>query len=148
MNDPTSGLIDIIEPARPLLATGGYNLWLLILGVLTLMLLGLWVYWRGHRARVFRKRLHQLELAYAAGNIDQREAAYRLAQELQQGLHLQQLDAHQLPSALPVAESEHWAVTVTRLDILRYQAGARLDGGQWAQLFSHANVWLRRAGRC
>ena len=89
MNDPTSGLIDIIEPARPLLATGGYNLWLLILGVLTLMLLGLWVYWRGHRARVFRKRLHQLELAYAAGNIDQREAAYRLAQELQQGLHLQ-----------------------------------------------------------
>ncbi|MHB1245520.1 MAG: hypothetical protein ACYCZH_03705 [Sulfuriferula sp.] len=148
MNDPTSGLIDIVAPTRPLLATGGYDMWWLVSGALVLVLLGLWVYWRGRRARVFRKRLYRLELAYAAGGMGQREVAYCLAHELQRGLYLQQLDANQPPSALPVAESGHWAETITRLDMLRYQAQTHLDERQWAQLFSHANVWLRRAGRC
>lgn len=148
MNDPTSGLIDIIEPAKPVLAASSHSMGWLVSGMAVLVLLGGWIYWRGRSARIFRKRLHQLELAYVAGSMNPREAAYRLAYELQHGLRLQQLDADKPPPVLPAAELADWAETITYLDTLRYQAGTRLDGQQWAQLFSHANTWLRRAGRC
>lgn len=148
MNDPTSGLIDIVEPAKPILAVGSHSVWWLVAGVAVLMLLGGWMYWRGRCVRVFRKGLHQLEQAYVAGSMNQREVAYRLAYELQHGLRLRQLNADKPPPVLPAAESADWAETITYLDTLRYQAGTRLDGQQWTQLFSHANTWLRRAGRC
>lgn len=147
MNDSTSGLIDIIEPVRPMLAATSYSAWWLALVVTALVLLGLWMRWRGRCVRACRKRLHQLRQACAAGSVSQREAAYRLAFELRQGLQLQQLNADQ-PPALPAAEHPGWAETVTRLDTLRYQAGASLDDQQWVRLCNQADTWLRRAGRC
>lgn len=149
MNDPTSGLIDIIEPVRPVLAaTIGYSAWWLALAVAALVLLGLWMRGRGQCVRACRKRLQQLRQACAAGSVSQHEAAYRLAFELRQGLQLQQLNADQPPPALSIAEHPGWAATVTRLDTLRYQAGASLDDGQWTRLFNQADIWLQRAGRC
>ena len=148
MNDTTSGLIDIIEPVRPMFTTTSYSAWWLALGVATLVLLGLWMRWRGHSVRACRKRLRLLRQACAAGSVGQHEAAYRLAFELRQGLLLQQLDADQPPRALPVAEHPGWAETITRLDTLRYQDGASLDDSQWTHLFNQADIWLQRAGRC
>ncbi|BBP05536.1 hypothetical protein TPL01_03050 [Sulfuriferula plumbiphila] len=148
MNDPTSGLIDIIGPVGPVLDATSYSAWWLVLGVATLVLLGVWMRWRGRCVRACRKRLQQLRQACAAGRVSQHEAAYRLAFELRQGLQLQQLNADQPPPALPIAEHPDWADSVTRLDTLRYQAGASLDDSQWTRLFNQADIWLQRAGRC
>lgn len=148
MNDPASGLIDLIEPVRPVLVATGYGVWWLALALATLVLLGLWMRWRGRCVRARRKRLQQLRQACAAGRVSQHEAAYRLASELRQGLQLQQLNADQPPPALPVAEHPGWAESVTRLDMLRYQAEASLDEGQWTRLCKQVAIWLKRAGRC
>lgn len=148
MNDPSNGLIDIIEPVRPVLAATSYSAWWLAFGVATLVLLGLWMRWRGHCVRACRKRLQQLRQACAAGSVSQHETAYRLAFELRHGLQLQQLNADKPPPALPVAEHPGWVDTITCLNTLRYQAAASLDDGQWARLFNQADIWLKRAGRC
>ncbi len=148
MNDPASGLIDIIEPVRPVLVAASYSAWWLVLALAALVLLGLWMRWRWRGVRACRKRLQQLQQACAAGRVSQHEAAYRLASELRQGLQLQQLNADQPPPALPVAEHPGWVESVTRLDMLRYQAGASLDEGQWTRLCKQVAIWLKRAGRC
>ena len=148
MNDPTSGLIDIIEPVRPMLVAASYSAWWLVLALAVLVLLGLWMRWRGRCARACRKRLQQLRQACAAGRVSQHAAAYRLASELRLGLQLQQLNADQPPSVLPVAEHPGWADAIARLDTLRYQAGASLEEGQWMRLCNQVDNWLKRAGRC
>lgn len=148
MNDPTSGLIDIIEPVRPVLVAASYSVWWLALALAALVLLGLWMRGRGRCVRACRKRLQQLRQACAAGRVSQHAAAYRLASELRLGLQLQQLNADQPPSALPVAEHPGWAEAIARLDTLRYQAGASLDEGHWTRLCNQVDIWLKRAGRC
>ncbi|GBL46073.1 hypothetical protein SFMTTN_1885 [Sulfuriferula multivorans] len=145
MNDPTSGLIDIIEPVRPMLVATSYSAWWL---VLALVALGLWMRWRWRGVRACRKRLQQLRQACAAGHVSQHTAAYRLASELRLGLQLQQLNADLPPPALPVAEHPGWAEAIARLDTLRYQAGAGLEEGEWMRLCNQVDIWLKRAGRC
>ena len=148
MNDPTSGLIDIIEPVRTVLVAASYSAWWLVLALAALVLLGLWMRWRGRCVRACRKRLQQLRQACATGRVSQHAAAYRLASELRLGLQLQQLNADQPPPALLVAEHPGWADAIARLDTWRYQAGASLDEGQWTRLCNQADIWLKRAGRC
>jgi hypothetical protein len=41
-----------------------------------------------------------------------------------------------------------WAYLVTRLDEVRYQAGAGTNDQTWARLFAIAESALRRSGRC
>lgn len=148
MNDSTSGLIDIIEPVRPMLVAASYSAWWLVLALAALVLPGLWMRWRGRGVRACRKRLQQLRQACAAGRVSQRAAAYRLASELRLGLQLQQLNADLPPPALPVAEHPGWAEAIARLDTLRYQPGASLEEGEWTRLCNQVDIWLKRAGRC
>lgn len=148
MNDPTSGLIDIIEPVRTVLVAASYSAWWLVLALAALVLPGLWMRWRGRGVRACCKRLQHLRKAYAAGSVSQHEAAYRLASELRLGLQLQQLNADLPPPALPVAEHPGWAEAIARLDALRYQAGAGLEEVEWTRLCNQVDIWLKRAGRC
>lgn len=145
-NEPTSGLIDIIEPVAPAIVAQPSPLWpLLVLGVLLVLAAAGW--WRARRPQRSRiKRVRQLRRAMLAGEASGHEAAYRLALELRAGLRMRRLAA----AAPPVActEPARWAELVAQLDALRYQPEAALDGTHWAALFAYTETCLRRAPRC
>lgn len=149
MNDATSGLIDIIEPAPPAaIATHASLTWVVAAAVL-LLLAGWVIGWRRRRCRrAARKQLRQLRLALQTGVASQQDTAYALAAELARMFKLRQLQAGAPPDGLPQTAHADWAYLVTRLDEMRYQTDAGTDDQTWARLFAIAESALRRSGRC
>lgn len=149
MNEATSGLIDIIEPAAPAAEAATHPLlWLAVaLALLLVVIAAIW--WRRQRCqRAARKRLRQLRLTLLAGDISQQSVAYALASELTQVFQLKQLQDQVRPSALPPVAHTEWAHLITSLDKLRYQTDACVDTEAWERLFTIAESTLRWSGRC
>jgi hypothetical protein len=137
------GLIDIINPAPPpLLVTATYwGLW----AALLLALLGvaggaLW--WRCRARRTVRRSMRQLQAKFHQGVLDERSAAYQIADSLRAYLKLAQLSAAVPPGLSPAARSG-WVVLISQLDQLRYQPGSTLDAAQWAALWQQVGLCLR-----
>lgn len=87
-------------------------------------------------------RLDALTTAWQAGNIKEREAAYRLVTLLRLGLGLPQLPP-KAPAGIPQAA---WESLLDHCSALRYRPGA---AGLDAQMFSQVRAWLTtRAKAC
>jgi hypothetical protein len=89
--------------------------------------------------REARRRLDALHADWLAGELDDREAAYRICAVLRIGLHLAQLMPSRPP---PHIQADEWAGIVERLQILRYRpAGRGLD----EKVFERIAGWLAAA---
>lgn len=147
-DDPLSRLADIDLPGPP-----DWQPVLTALGAAVVLAPAMvWVTWHLWR-RVPRRgaapaaeraaaRLDALRRRWEGGEIDDREASYRLAALLRLGLGMDQLDGH-CPPAL-TADRTQWAKTVAALGRLRYEPSpaARLQ----AEDFARIKTWVTAAG--
>ena len=149
MNEASSGLIDIIEPAAPLAAeTAG---WLTLAGliaamlVLALVLLLLWKY--KLPAFLALRRLRKLREEQLAGELAPHESVLMLALELRHGLAVKRLLADRMPVQFKPHEHTRWVEFMHGLDAMLYQHKAELGADSLAALFTQAEYWLRRYSR-
>lgn len=151
-DDPLNRLADIDLPAPPhwqpvLTAFGAAAVLVPVLG---------WLVWRAaarrrrprgsgmSASRRAAARIDAVRRSWENGEIDDREASYRLACTLRLGLGLDQLDGR-CPPAL-AAHRPQWNATVAALARLRYEPApeeARLRAGDFARI----KDWLDLAGR-
>ena len=149
MNETSSSLIDIIEPAAPVMAeTAG---WLLVAGIIAAVLvfaLALFVLWKyKFPAYVAVKRLRKLRNELQAGELTPHETVLMLALELRHGLAVKRLLAGKMPVQFKPHEHTRWAEFMDGLDALLYQHKAELSVDKLATLFTQTEYWLRRYGR-
>lgn len=138
-------LADIIPPAPP--AATPWWLWLLVaLAFIAIVALVVWRITRRRRRTVpsgdlrgdALAALSALRLAWEAKQIDDRDAAYRLATVLRRGLGLAQLSDDNPPAT--INDAPLWRDTLQQLDRQRYrrQRGQPLP----PELFERAQRWL------
>lgn len=149
MNEASDGLIDIIEPAAPLMVEG-VN-WLRIAGllaVLVLAVIGLWLLWKkkwpSYRAV---KRLRKLQQQLLAGKLPPYEAILLLAQELQNSLGQKRLLRDAALLNFQQQDSLLWPGLIKQIDAMRYQSDVKLDKDELAKIFIQAEIFLRRYSR-
>ena len=149
MNETNSGLVDIIEPAAPVLAetTGWLSMTGLIAAVLVLAL-ALFVLWKYKLpAYVAVQRLRKLRRELQLGELTPHETVLMLALELRHGLAVKRLLAGKMPMQFKPHEHTRWAEFMDGLDALLYQNKAELSADSLATLFTQTEYWLRRYGR-
>jgi hypothetical protein len=143
------GLIDIIEPAAPVLGAAGNWPWiaaavamLVILAVAILLLLK-------YKLPAYRalRRLRKLRQQTLAGELTPHESVFMLALELRHGLGVKRLRAEEVPVILKPQDRSLWPEFMQQLDIMLYQRGAELDAGVLAALFAQIEKWLWRYSR-
>lgn len=149
MNEASDGLIDIVEPAAPLMVEG-VN-WLRIAGllaVLVLAVIGLWLLWKkkwpSYRAV---KRLRKLQQQLLAGKLPPYEAILLLAQELQNSLGQKRLLRDAAPLNFQQQDSLLWPGLIKQIDAMRYQSDVKLDKDELAKIFAQAEKFLHRYSR-
>jgi hypothetical protein len=149
MNDQTNGLIDIVEPAAPLAATGAGWLWIaLSLAVFVLFLLGLFMLWKMKwPAYQALKRLRKLQQQTKAGELTPHESIFMLALELRHGLGVKRLLADSVPAHFKPQEHTRWPEFMHGLDAMLYQHKAEQSAEKLAELFIQTEYWLRRYSR-
>lgn len=148
-DDPLSRLADIDLPTPPdwqplTTALGAAAVLAAAVGWL------MWRLWRRHGQRRTESppgrravdRVDAVRGRWEAGEIDDREASYRLASALRLGLGLDQLDARCPPGL--AGEETQWGGTVAALGRLRYEpsSAARLRPEDFARI----RQWLIAAG--
>ena len=146
MNDPTVGLVDIIEPVAPLPDAGSGMIWL-VTGIVLIVLLvaGLIVWWRKRQpARLMEKRLQALRDVSRTEALTRHEMVYLIALELRRGLNLARLLPDDVPAAFQGNDLVLWPDFVQRLDALRYQPEIAMDESQLEALLTQTETWLRR----
>lgn len=149
MNEASDGLIDIVEPAAPLMVES-VN-WLRIAGllaVLVLAVIGLWLLWKkkwpSYRAV---KRLRKLQQQLLAGKLPPYEAILLLAQELQNSLGQKRLLRDAAPLNFQQQDSLLWPGLIKQIDAMRYQSDVKLDKDELAKIFAQAEKFLHRYSR-
>lgn len=149
MSEANSGLIDIIEPAAPVLvATGGW-LWMTVLiAGLTLVAVVLFVLWK-YKLPAYRaiQRVRDLQKKLHAGEHTSHETLLLLALELRHGLGLKRLRAENLPERCKQQDRARWPEFMQHLDELLYQHDVELSEEKLADLFVRVEYWLRRYSR-
>ena len=146
MNEPASGLIDIIEPAVPIAPAAGSWLWVAVTGAvlvsLVIALLALWKNkWPAYRAIKHLRKLHQQVIA---GELTPSDGVVLLVQELRHGLRLPQQLTKEAPQAFSQQDKHLWEGFVGQLDALRYQPGEMLTAAHLEPYFSQIEIWLQR----
>ena len=140
------GLIDIVEPAAPVVAAAGNWPWiaavaamLVILAVAILLLLK-------YKLPAYRavKRLRKLRQQALAGELTPHESVFMLALELRRGLGVKRLRAEEVPMMFKQQDRTVWIEFMQHLDTMLYQRGAELDTGVLAALFAQIEKWLWR----
>lgn len=149
MSDANSGLVDIIEPAAPLVTeTAG---WLTVSGLIAVMLvlaLLLFVLWKYKLpAYLALRRLRKLRGEQLAGELTTHEAVLMLALELRHGLAVKRLLADRMPAQFKPHEHTRWAEFMHGLDAMLYQHKTGPGAESLAVLFTQAEYWLRRYSR-
>jgi len=143
------GLIDIIEPAAPVVAAAGNWPWiasavamLVILAVAILLLLK-------YKLPAYRalRRLRKLRQQALAGELTSHESVFMLALELRHGLGVKRLRAEEVPVMFKQQDRSLWPEFMQHLDTLLYQRGAELDAGVLAAVFAQIEKWLWRYSR-
>ena len=149
MSEANSGLVDIIEPALPVLAEA--TDWLTMTGfiavvlVLALALFALWKY--RLPAYLAVQRLRKLRKELQAGELTPHESVLMLALELRHGLGVKRLLADKMPAQFKPHEHTRWAEFMHGLDAMLYQHKDELSADRLAALFNQTEYWLRRYGR-
>jgi hypothetical protein len=149
MSEANSGLIDIIEPAAPLVNASASWLWpLLLLAVLVILAVILFVWWK-YKLPAYRaiQRVRGLQKKLHAAEHTPHETLLMLALELRHGLGLKQLRAEKLPARCSQQDCARWPEFMQYLDGLLYQHDAELSEEKLAELFVQVEYWLRRYGR-
>ena len=149
MNETNSGLIDIIEPAAPVVAeTAG---WLSMTGLIAVVLvfaLVLFVLWKYKLpAYVAVQRLRKLRKELQTGELTPLETVLMLALELRHGLGVKRLLADKIPVQFKPHEHTRWVEFMHGLDAMLYQHKAEFSADKLAALFTQTEYWLRRYGR-
>lgn len=146
MNDPTIGLIGIIEPMAPMPDAGSNMLWLVIAIVLMVLLAGGgMVWWRKQRSyRSMVKRLRALRQVSHSEELTRHEMVYLIALELRRGLNLVRLLPDETPVAFQGNDIALWPDFIRHLDALRYQPDVAMDEPQLEALLTQTETWLRR----
>lgn len=149
MNEASEGLIDIIEPAAPLMVESANWLWIAgLLAVLVLAVIGLWLLWKkkwpSYRAV---KRLRKLQQQLLAGKLPPYEAILLLAQELQNSLGQKRLLRDAAPLNFQQQDSLLWPGLIKQIDAMRYQSDVKLDKDELAKIFAQAEKFLHRYSR-
>ena len=149
MSEANSGLVDIIEPALPVVAEA--TDWLSMTGfiavalVLALALFALWKY--KLPAYLAVQRLRKLRKELQAGELTPHESVLMLALELRHGLSVKRLLADKMPAQFKPHEHTRWAEFMHGLDAMLYQHKDELSADRLAALFNQTEYWLRRYGR-
>ena len=149
MNETNSGLVDIIEPAAPIVAetTGWLSMTGLIAAVLVLAL-ALFVLWKYKLpAYVAVQRLRKLRRELQLGELTPHETVLMLALELRHGLAVKRLLADRMPLQFKPHEHTRWAEFMHELDAMLYQNQVELGTDRLAALYDQTEYWLRRYGR-
>lgn len=143
------GLVDIIEPAAPVLAADANWPWiaaavvtLVILAVAILLLLK-------YKLPAYRalRRLRKLRQQTLAGELTPHESVFMLALELRHGLGIKRLRAEEVPAVFKRQDRTMWPEFMQHLDTLLYQRGVELDAGVLAAVFAQIEKWLWSYGR-
>lgn len=143
------GLIDIIEPAAPVLAAEGNWPWivaavamLVILAVAILLLMK-------YKLPAYRavRRLKKLQQQAVAGELTPHESVFMLALELRRGLGVKRLRAEEVPVMFKQQDRTVWPEFMQHLDTVLYQRSAELDACALAAVFAQIQRWLWRYSR-
>lgn len=149
MSEANNGLVDIIEPAAPIVAeaTGWLTLAGLIAAVLILVLL-LFVLWKYKLpAYLSLRRLRELRREQQAGELTPHETVLIVALELRHGLAVKRLLADRMPLQFKPHEHTRWAEFMHELDAMLYQNQVELGTDRLAALYDQTEYWLRRYSR-
>ncbi len=149
MSEASSGLIDIIEPAVPLVAETTSWLWLAVLIVAPVLLaVALFVLWK-YKLPAYRalQHLRKLQHKLQAGEHTAHETVLLLALELRHGLGVKRLLAQDMPLNFRQQDKTRWAEFMQQLDVMLYQRDAELSADRLAALFEQAGYWLRHYSR-
>jgi hypothetical protein len=140
------GLIDIIEPAAPLLAAHGNWPWIAAAVTILVVLAVAILKYKLPAYRALR-RLRKLRLQAVAGELPPHESVFMLALELRRGLGIKRLRAEEVPVMFKQQDRTAWPAFMQHLDTVLYQRGAELDAGALAALFAQIEKWLWRYSR-
>lgn len=145
----TSGLIDIIEPALPVLVESGSGLWLAAAIVLLTTLAGGFFFLWKYKLPAYRsvKRLREVKQQVHAGELTLHESVLVFALELRQALGVKRLRAEEIPVNFKQQDAAVWAGFMHGLEAMLYQSGADLSTEQHAALYVRIEKWLWRYGR-
>jgi hypothetical protein len=145
----TSGLIDIIEPAVPVVVESGSGLWLAAAVVLVTTLAGGFFYLWKYRLPAYRARksARDVQRQVLAGELTLHESILVFALELRQGLAIKRLRAEEVPVVFSQKDAALWAEFMQNLEAMLYQSGADVTAEKQAVLYAQIEKWLWRYGR-
>lgn len=149
MSEASSGLIDIIEPAVPVVAEASSWVWLAgLISLLVLLAIALFVLWK-YKLPAYRalQHLRKLQHKLQAGEHTPHETVLLLALELRHGLGVKRLLAQDMPLSFKQQDRTRWTEFMQQLDVMLYQLDAELRADRLAALFEQAGYWLRRYSR-
>ena len=149
MNEQTSGLIDIIAPASPVVAETANWPWIAaVLALFVLLAVALWMLWKKKLpADLALNRLRKLQQQTLTGELTPHESVFMLALELRSGLGIKRLRTEAVPANFSPQDRELWPAFMQRLDVMLYQSGTELGADKLAALFAQIEKWLRRYSR-
>jgi ABC-type Fe2+-enterobactin transport system substrate-binding protein len=146
MNEQTSGLSDIVEPAVPVAAEAGQWPWiaatLIVVFLFIFFFLFLWKKkWPAYKAI---NKLHRVRKMMLAGEASRQDVLILFIQELRIGLKLPQQLPRQAPDIFLSQDQQKWPEFLLQLDRLRYETGAAPTITQLDSIATQIEVWLRR----
>lgn len=142
-------LIDIVEPAAPVVAQSAHG-WLyalLVLGVLFIAA-GIFV-WRKRRgpAQQALQQLRTLQQKLHSGEHTPHEVVLLFALEVRHGLGVKRMRADQPPAHLHEQDHARWSDFMGELDAMLYQHDSELQQEQVSAFFVQGEYWLKRYAR-
>ena len=143
------GLIDIIEPAAPVVAAAANWPWIAaVTAMLVMLAVAILLLWK-YKLPAYRavKRLRKLRQQALAGELTPHESIFMLALELRRGLGIKRLRAEEIPVMFKQQDRTVWPEFMQHLDTMLYQRGAELDAGVLAEPFVQIEKWLWRYSR-
>lgn len=127
MNESITSLADIIEPATPVITESSPSLWITGVALAMVMIAAVYVWFHSRAHRRTRAHLRDLQKQYVAGDLTQRELAYRLAAHLRDIYGKHRLAVDSAPATATPEQRAAWQSVLNQLDALRYQAHHELD---------------------
>lgn len=137
-----SVLADIAPPPAPPpspLVIGGWSLAVLL--VIAIAATALRHRWFGRRARI-RRRVRRIRRQLAGGQLPPREAAFRIAAVLRDGMQSRALNFALAPPCSDSHPEGAWQQFIGRLDAARF-APAPPSQGKVGELLAEAGRWLQ-----